>query len=87
MIPVDYSFDTVPLKSGDRMLLLTDGVFEAKNKQGQRIGFENLVSFVKKNMGEEKLVEVIVDYVNDFSKGVERADDLTIVELRFSGQK
>jgi sigma-B regulation protein RsbU (phosphoserine phosphatase) len=85
MIPADYSFDTISLKSGDRMLLLTDGVFEAKNKQGQRIGFDNLVSFVKKNIDKEKLVEVIVDYVNDFSRGVERADDLTIVELRFSG--
>ncbi len=85
IIPVDYSFSTFSLKGSDRLLLLTDGVFEARNKECQRIGFENLVNFVKKNMDEEKLVEVIVDYVNDFSKGVERADDLTIVELRFSG--
>jgi len=87
IIPVDYSFSTHSLKGGDRLLLLTDGVFEAKNKKGQRIGFNNLVSFVKENMGKEELVDVIVDYVNDFCKGIEKADDLTIVELRFSGQK
>lgn len=85
IIPVDYSLSTISLKSGDRLLLLTDGVFEAKNKKGQRIGFENLVTFVRKHVDEEKLVEIITDYVNNFSKGMERADDLTIVELRFSG--
>ncbi|MEW6417776.1 MAG: GAF domain-containing SpoIIE family protein phosphatase [Nitrospirota bacterium] len=85
IIPVDYSFSTFSLRSGDRLILLTDGVFEAKNKEGQRIGFNNLVSFVKKNIDEDRLVEVIIDYVNDFSKGIEKADDLTIVELRFSG--
>jgi hypothetical protein len=32
-------------------------------------------------MGEGNLIQKVVDYVNDFSKGLARADDLTIVEL------
>ena len=87
IVPLDYSFDTMSLKNGDRLLLLTDGVFEAKNKKGQRIGFENLVSFIKKHAADkENLLDSITDYVHKFSRGVERADDLTIVEVKFSGQ-
>ena len=65
------------------MILLTDGVFEAKNKKGKRIGFENVVRFVEKNKHKEDLLKRITDHVEKFSKGTERADDLTMVELRF----
>jgi sigma-B regulation protein RsbU (phosphoserine phosphatase) len=84
IISENYPVSTISLKSGDRMILLTDGVFEAKNKEGQRIGFDNFVSFVQNHVKEDKLIELITDYVNTFSKGVERSDDLTIVEARFS---
>jgi len=70
-------------QSGDRVILLTDGVFEAKNKKGKRIGFENIVRFVEKHKDRENLLKRITDHVEKFSKGTERADDLTIVELRF----
>ena len=81
ILPMDYPSACISLKKGDRLLLLTDGVFEAKNKEGQRIGFENLVSFIKGKVGEGQLVQQVIDYVNDFSKGLARADDLTIVEI------
>jgi len=71
------------VKKGDRVILLTDGVFDAKDREGRRLGFEDIVSFVKNHMHEKQLVNTIVDYVNDFSSGTERADDLTLVELRW----
>ena len=81
ILPTEYPSTEISLKKGDRILFLTDGVFEAKNKEGKRIGFEKLVSFIKEHMGEDNLIQKVVDYVNDFSKGLARADDLTIVEL------
>jgi sigma-B regulation protein RsbU (phosphoserine phosphatase) len=84
IIPGEYPSNTLSLKSGDRLILLTDGVFEAKNKEGKRVGFDNLVAFVKRHKKETKLIELITDYVHKFSRGTEKADDLTIVEIRFS---
>lgn len=81
ILPAEYPSTEISLKKGDRILFLTDGVFEAKDKGGKRIGFEKLVSFVKEHTGEGNLIQKVVDYVNDFSKGLARTDDLTLVEL------
>jgi sigma-B regulation protein RsbU (phosphoserine phosphatase) len=82
ILPVNYSAAALSLKKGDRLILLTDGVFDAKNRPGERIGFDRLTRFVKKHRKEKQLVQKVVDYVNDFSEGTERADDLTLVEIK-----
>lgn len=83
ILPVEYPSTDLSLRKGDRLLFLTDGVFDAKNREGERLGFEKTVDFIKNHRNEERLMEKIVDYVNDFSKGVEQADDLTMVEVRW----
>ena len=83
ILSVDYPSSVISLQDGDKLLLLTDGVFEAKSKEGQRIGFGNLVSFIKGHMFESDLLQQVIDYVEHFSKGLSRADDLTILELRW----
>jgi sigma-B regulation protein RsbU (phosphoserine phosphatase) len=82
ILPMEYADSTLTLKKGDRIILLTDGVFEAKNKKGERIGFEDISGFIKDNIREEELIGKIVEHVNDFSEGADMADDLTILELR-----
>jgi phosphoserine phosphatase RsbU/P len=84
IIPEDYGSGAISLSKGDRLLLITDGVFEAKNKRGQRIGFSGLVRFVKEHKNDKKLVKKITEYINVFSRGTEKADDLTIVEVKYS---
>jgi sigma-B regulation protein RsbU (phosphoserine phosphatase) len=83
IIPAEYPVTAISLEKGDRLLLLTDGVFDAKDKVGQRLGFENLVRFIDTHRKEKEIVNVIIEHVDDFSKGAERADDVTIVELRW----
>ncbi len=83
ILPFEYPATPISLKRGDSLLLLTDGVFEAKNEEGQRIGFENIIEFTKKHMDHERLIEMISDHVDSFSRGTDRADDLTLVEIKF----
>ena len=64
--------------------MLTDGVFDAKNRDGQRIGFDAIVDLVQKHAREKQIIDFITGYVQTFSKGAERADDLTIVEITVS---
>ena len=83
IVPTEYPVTTISLEQGDRLIFLTDGVFDAKNREGERLGFDRIVDFAKKHRNVEQIVQAIVDYVEDFSDGTERADDLTIVELRW----
>jgi len=83
IISTEYPSDVFTLRGGDRLLLMTDGVFDAKDGDGQRLGFDTVVKFVKAHIYEEQLIDRLVDYVDDFSGMADRADDLTIVELKW----
>jgi serine phosphatase RsbU (regulator of sigma subunit) len=76
-----YPENRMKIEPGETILLLTDGTFDARGLSGQRIGMEKLLYVAGNFAGEENLVQVIADYVDNFSKGVERADDLTLVEV------
>jgi serine phosphatase RsbU (regulator of sigma subunit) len=84
IMPEDYPVNNISLIDGDRLIFLTDGVFDAKNKAGERIGFNNLIEFVKKHRHRRNLIESITGYVHTYSSCSERTDDLTVVELTFS---
>ena len=85
IMDIEYPAVSISMKQGDRLLLLTDGAFDAKNREGQRMGFDDLTAFVKDHLHEETLLDLIQEKIADFSKGMDRADDLTLVEIRFSG--
>lgn len=78
----DYPINELTLAPGDRLIMVTDGVFDAKNGEGTRLGFDDIVAFATRNRKEDLLTDRIVDFVSRFTGEVERADDLTIVELR-----
>ncbi|MBF0566277.1 MAG: SpoIIE family protein phosphatase [Nitrospirae bacterium] len=77
----DYSYDEETLYPGDRLILLTDGVFDAKNKAGVRLGFDNIIAFVGTLKEDGPILNKLVDYINNFSSGAEQVDDITLVEL------
>ncbi|MBF0506569.1 MAG: SpoIIE family protein phosphatase [Nitrospirae bacterium] len=84
ILPAEYPDTVLQLDAGDRLFLFTDGVFEAKNKKGERIGYERLVEFVRMHGNASSLSDLVINYVNDFSKDTEMADDLTMVEIAFA---
>lgn len=82
IMEIDYPTNEFSLAPGDRLIMVTDGVFDAKNSEGERLGFEEIVAFATRNRKEDRLADLIVDLVNNFTGEANRADDLTIVELR-----
>lgn len=83
IVPIDYPVATITLKTGDRLLFLTDGVFDAKNREGERLGYDHIAAFAERNRNEEQIVQKLVDFINEFSDGSDQADDITIVEIRW----
>ncbi|MBV6341489.1 MAG: GAF domain-containing SpoIIE family protein phosphatase [Candidatus Magnetobacterium sp. LHC-1] len=87
IIAAKYPLTSMTLNRGDRLLLITDGVFDTKNRLGQRLGFDALVAALNRTDNApyaQGLIDYVVDYVNKFAEGTRtRVDDLTLVELRY----
>lgn len=75
-----YQGGACKLAPGDRLLLVTDGVTEAENAQGEFFEDARL-----QEIAAESSFEEIFAAVNAFCAGTPLADDCTVVELRFTG--
>jgi sigma-B regulation protein RsbU (phosphoserine phosphatase) len=73
----------VPLEQGDVLLLLTDGVVEARSATKEPFGSERVLSAVRGRQGEgaRAIVEALFRSVRDFRQGVPPVDDITAVAV------
>ncbi|CAA6808130.1 MAG: Serine phosphatase RsbU, regulator of sigma subunit, partial [uncultured Sulfurovum sp.] len=76
-----YGVVSAPFKSGDSLLLYTDGIFECENDKGEMYGdrfneqYEMLKSFNPKTQ-----VEIILESFHEFIK--KQTDDVTILAIQ-----
>ena len=80
-----YQDSKVNLKSGDRLLLFTDGITEAEDAQGEEFGVERVAAFGQGHAASSaaKLNEQLLAQVSDFC-GTQFEDDATLVVLAVS---
>jgi sigma-B regulation protein RsbU (phosphoserine phosphatase) len=78
-----YSEKTLPLEPGDRLLLYTDGLIEARNAQGQMFGEESLFAAMRNTAGDAvaDAADRIIASVQQCSKSQD--DDLTVLVCDF----
>ena len=86
-IQVDSTWETecVHLASGDRLLLVTDGITEAFNVQGEQFGMDRLASvFVKcKDVPVADMVHRINEALSAHRGDTAPTDDCTVVAVEF----
>jgi serine phosphatase RsbU (regulator of sigma subunit) len=82
---VDYKSTTLQLKSGDTLLLYSDGLPEARAKNGELYDYENVTGFFERVVAEStdsaSICEKIKQEMLTFSD-YDLADDLTVVVLK-----
>jgi phosphoserine phosphatase RsbU/P len=76
-----YESDRYSLHSGDRLVLVTDGVTEAENSEGEFFDNERLEVAAKKGTMQD-----IFAAVSAFCGSTPLNDDCTVVEMVFSGE-
>ncbi|GAB2503940.1 ATP-binding SpoIIE family protein phosphatase [Microbulbifer agarilyticus] len=77
---VDSAIANVRVSPGDRLFLWSDGIHEARNRQGEHFGEARLLSLLQSEQSEaEQVFEQILLAVN--AHAAEQHDDLSLVEL------
>jgi phosphoserine phosphatase RsbU/P len=77
-----YSQTEVPLRSGDRLVLFTDGITEAGSHEGREFGEDRLVELVvaHRHLPAPALLDSVFADVSAFTRGV-FADDATLISV------
>jgi len=83
----DYKTHTDHIDPGENVLLYTDGVTEATDRNGDFFSEQRLEQCLAANaqVTPEFQVRNLHAAVKDFSKGAPQADDITVLSLRYLG--
>jgi len=69
------------VEPGDRICMLTDGIVEANNENGEMYGFERLDNIVLKSLKAKETLKYLVEDVYKFRGELEQDDDFTFLEF------
>ncbi len=77
----EYVTDRIKLDGGERIILFTDGLVEARNTSDQMIGNENFYKILseRNSLSIEEMCLKVFEDVSNYSKGIDPDDDKTIL--------
>lgn len=82
-----FKSHSVTLEPNDTLVFFTDGISEAMNNLEEEYGVERLRSVVAgyARAPVEELQAAILAAIDDFARGMDQADDITLLILRYRG--
>jgi len=82
---VEYQSNVITLHPGESLLLYTDGVTEAFNKDNEEYKEARLEKVLegKHSLNMNDLVMSVFENVRSFTNGVEQSDDITCLALKY----
>lgn len=86
--PIDFETERVNLNKGDILVLTTDGVAEAMNREQDFYTTEKLEETLKEIGGgktPKEVTEGIIASVKGFVNGYEQSDDITMLLVQYKG--
>jgi phosphoserine phosphatase RsbU/P len=79
-----YEQAEVPLRPGDLLMIFTDGISEAMNRDLEEWGEQRLIEAVRTStgLGSQETIARIMQAADAFTAGAPQHDDMTLVVLR-----
>ncbi len=80
----EFASDEFPVTTGELFLMYTDGISEARDKNGKEFGEDRILEKAKKyrDLKAQEIADKIVADVVEFSKGMPQHDDMTVIALK-----
>ncbi|MFM7806393.1 MAG: SpoIIE family protein phosphatase, partial [Planctomycetota bacterium] len=76
--------ETAQLSPGDTMFMLTDGLFEARDRRGEQFGLQRLASCVSRAEPPADWADHLIELVQGWRNRM-ADDDLLVATLRWEG--
>jgi serine phosphatase RsbU (regulator of sigma subunit) len=80
-IDLKDNFHILPIKEHDRILLATDGVFEARNADGELFGQSRYISVMENSVEYHYILDKLEEVLEAFCKEAAQDDDISVVEI------
>ena len=82
---VNYSTTTISLSPRDRILLFTDGLVEADDRDNQEFGLDGLTNSLHRNLDHaDRVLELIERDVRAFAGSNDIKDDICLVMIQWN---
>jgi sigma-B regulation protein RsbU (phosphoserine phosphatase) len=83
----EYGESSVDLGPGDVLLIFTDGVTEAMDREGNLYSDNRLLEIVQgiSEVSASSVLKTVRGSVDDFALGAEQSDDITMIALQYKG--
>jgi sigma-B regulation protein RsbU (phosphoserine phosphatase) len=79
-----FQVHRLTLAHGDTVFLYTDGLTEARNREGQEYGLQRIRALAARHLGKapDGLISECLEDLLSFGEGLKQTDDLTLLVLR-----
>lgn len=77
---------TRQLKHGDRLVIYTDGIIEARSAQQKLFGIKRINQYLEENahLNIHDLADGLLQWVDEFAEGGTKGDDVTLVIIEYN---
>lgn len=77
----DNQLTVSTITESDHIILISDGIVEARNEQGEMYDFDRFEQATKKGILSGNVTAVVLRSVNDFCQGVPQEDDISLIDV------
>jgi sigma-B regulation protein RsbU (phosphoserine phosphatase) len=80
------AYTKTALKNGQIIFLSTDGIWEARNLQGEMFGKEPIYDIIRNNssLSANEILDAMIESLKSFQKGAKIEDDITLVIIKIT---
>ena len=85
---IPYTTHSIKVSKGDRLFIYTDGVTEATDAQNELYGEERLLKVMQTidDKSPREVIGIVRDDINAFVKDAPQFDDITMLEMSYTGR-
>ena len=81
----DIGLTVLSVDNSDRVVLISDGIVEARNEAGEMFEFERFEQAAKLGVIQQNVSKVVLKKVNEFCQNMSQEDDISLIDLPCEG--